>query len=750
MTTRFYLLPIEQVGNYRGPKYLKWRFNPDGLTGQWSLNDFGEADIALIASEDELIKPDVIELGTTWSQKQRGAIASYLGNSGIESAWINGAADWREALHRIAGMTQAMQANDDKPDRWLGRPVYMGFTGLNPLDWTAFEQEQQAKLNQVIEYLQVKDNFDKQSPGWRDILKLAIDNPLSIPFMALPATDTFTAANGTALTTYSANWTLNSGDFAINTNAVYPNSSGNECGAHWNADSFNADQYASGTISNAGGNPVGPAVRCHTSSASYYGLYGDLSALYMFKYISPTWTQKGSSGGACATNDTLKLEISGTTLTPYKNGGTISPPGAQTDSSIASGYAGITGYSSGTSQRFDTWEGGNLGGAAVEGAADLTGTGALSATGIQTVVTATANLSGAGDLTATALQVVSAQATLSGAGDLTATGTRTVPGAANLSGAGDLSATAQTSIAGQATLSGVGDLTAQALVNEIATATLTGAGDLSAQASTTAIAQATLTGAGDLTAQGAVAIQAAATLSGAGDLSATGTIAFQGAATLSGSGNLSAQATLTIAGQATLSGAGDLTAQGLVNEIAAATLSGLGGLTATGSIVGAVVANLSGSGDLTAQALVTKLATATLSGTGDLTAVGSVAGTVSGTANLSGSGDLSASADVTALATAILSGVGDLTAQGVPLIPAVANLSGVGTLTAQGLTVYQVVANLSGQGTLQGQALLLVLAVAALSGDGDLTAIGFVPGGLTRATFRGMFRGMYRRQNVDQ
>jgi hypothetical protein len=33
MSKRFYVLPIEQVGNRRGPKYLKWRYDPEGANG---------------------------------------------------------------------------------------------------------------------------------------------------------------------------------------------------------------------------------------------------------------------------------------------------------------------------------------------------------------------------------------------------------------------------------------------------------------------------------------------------------------------------------------------------------------------------------------------------------------------------------------------------------------------------------------------------------------------------------------------
>ena len=66
--------------------------------------------------------------------------------------------------------------------------------------------------------------------------------------MTLPASDAFTASNGTALQTYSVNWTIQNGGFTINSNQVGPAQSGAECGAFWNADSFDNDQYSQATL----------------------------------------------------------------------------------------------------------------------------------------------------------------------------------------------------------------------------------------------------------------------------------------------------------------------------------------------------------------------------------------------------------------------------------------------------------------------------------------------------------------------
>ncbi len=184
--------------------------------------------------------------------------------------------------------------------------------------------------------------------------------------MALPATDTFTAANGTALTTYSGSWSLSGGDFQINSNAVGPNKNNQECGAYWNADAFDAAQYATGTISSVGdSHDVGPAVR-GAASGNYFGFYAaKFDASYLFKVVATVWTQLGSSGAEFALNDVVRLEADGTTITPKVNGVTLDPPGAQTSTSLPTGAAGLAGYHSGTTMLLDNWEGGNLAGGVV-------------------------------------------------------------------------------------------------------------------------------------------------------------------------------------------------------------------------------------------------------------------------------------------------------------------------------------------------------------------------------------------------
>lgn len=180
--------------------------------------------------------------------------------------------------------------------------------------------------------------------------------------MALPATDAFTGSDGTVLTTYSANWTLNSGNFYIQINSIAPDGDGLENGAGWNADTFDNDQYATGTIVEefSSAYAIGVSVRCKTDgTANYYGFYSASDASYVFKMVTGSWTQLGNNGAAFVAADVMKLEVDGSQLTAYKNGSPLSLS-IGTDTAHASGRAGLSGYGYHYDCRLDNWSGGNL------------------------------------------------------------------------------------------------------------------------------------------------------------------------------------------------------------------------------------------------------------------------------------------------------------------------------------------------------------------------------------------------------
>ncbi len=187
--------------------------------------------------------------------------------------------------------------------------------------------------------------------------------------MALPATDNFNGTNGTALQTYNPSWTVVAGEIQIQSGGIIEPSVAYSNVAKWNADSFNANQYAKSLIKNwsTSAANVGVAVRVQTSDNCYYFYTQPLNggnASFTGKNVNGTWTNNGSSRGTFANGDYLVLEVSGTTLTPKKNTTSLT---TWTDSTFASGSAGVVVYYTGnTTPSTDDWEGGNLGGAAAE------------------------------------------------------------------------------------------------------------------------------------------------------------------------------------------------------------------------------------------------------------------------------------------------------------------------------------------------------------------------------------------------
>lgn len=182
------------------------------------------------------------------------------------------------------------------------------------------------------------------------------------------ATDAFTAANGTALTTYNPNWSINVGDFDIQTNALAANgaAAASESAARWSGDVFPNDQYAQATLAALSATvnaKIGIGVRLATdNSANYVGLYYDDDAgdTTMFKVVAGVWTQLGALfAGVRAVTDLFRLKAVGNLFTFELNN--VSQ-GTRTDSSIVSGAAGVVGRGLTTGHRIDSWEGGSVGG----------------------------------------------------------------------------------------------------------------------------------------------------------------------------------------------------------------------------------------------------------------------------------------------------------------------------------------------------------------------------------------------------
>jgi hypothetical protein len=170
--------------------------------------------------------------------------------------------------------------------------------------------------------------------------------------------DSFTGTNGTALATYSSSWTINGGNFQINTNAVAANNNNSDAMATWNPISFSNDQYAEVTLSAlTSGGYIGVTVRGQVGAFSGYGAYSDSNTnvkIIKWEAGTPTVLYNGS---AFAASDVLRLEVSGTTLTLKKNGSIVT---TVTDSTYSSGRPGLSGYGNLTGSRGDDFNAGSI------------------------------------------------------------------------------------------------------------------------------------------------------------------------------------------------------------------------------------------------------------------------------------------------------------------------------------------------------------------------------------------------------
>jgi hypothetical protein len=179
--------------------------------------------------------------------------------------------------------------------------------------------------------------------------------------MALPATEDFTGA-AAAL---SGSWTQQNGATTVNKNGSGAGvcSGGAQSFAFWNADTFNAAQYAQLKIvsvtTDTQYDDVG--VRMSGTGGSYnaYVVYTDGASgtlhTAIAKEVAGSETELLALTVTLAANDILRIEVNGTTISAYKNGVLIA---STTDATFSSGSAGLGLFN--TTASVDNWEGGNL------------------------------------------------------------------------------------------------------------------------------------------------------------------------------------------------------------------------------------------------------------------------------------------------------------------------------------------------------------------------------------------------------
>lgn len=121
---RFYIVPIEQVGIYRGPEYLPWRFDQSPVTElagvRWSMKDYGLVNQAVVAAEVDATQHAFLEaqadvwawaenLDTSLGAADRNALGDFLEAVAIPADWLSPQDTNRTALRTVTGMFLFMQ-----------------------------------------------------------------------------------------------------------------------------------------------------------------------------------------------------------------------------------------------------------------------------------------------------------------------------------------------------------------------------------------------------------------------------------------------------------------------------------------------------------------------------------------------------------------------------------------------------------------------------------------------------------------
>mgnify|MGYP000850387117 FL=1 len=146
----WYLVPLDYVGNLRGPRHFKWRGDPAGLNVPWNAMDFGAADVAVVVADtDEAQHAALAALDDCFAigDEITAEAVGLLQVSGVETGTLEGAplAEQRHRLLALAQAYQAVQAQEAAPmaalrmaapidvaaiaESWAEQPIHFGIAG---------------------------------------------------------------------------------------------------------------------------------------------------------------------------------------------------------------------------------------------------------------------------------------------------------------------------------------------------------------------------------------------------------------------------------------------------------------------------------------------------------------------------------------------------------------------------------------------------------------------------------------------
>jgi len=200
--------------------------------------------------------------------------------------------------------------------------------------------------------------------------KLLLGIIISICFsLSYSQTDNFNSYSSGYNLENSATWDLVDGSTTsikihktTKVSDAYSNSWGDNCLMY--VGSFNNDQFSQATFMARTENRfMGVSVRCSVvNGGSYYAWVSDSRMSYFVKSVNGKRTYP-LAGNSWSVKDTIRLEISGSTINFYRNRKldvSMNKTGKYTDIEIMSGNPGIAGSSVGIGTTIDNWSGGSI------------------------------------------------------------------------------------------------------------------------------------------------------------------------------------------------------------------------------------------------------------------------------------------------------------------------------------------------------------------------------------------------------
>lgn len=185
---KIFLIPIEQVGMYRGPEYFTWRFDANGpsINCRWSMMDYGFINVALLVAHDitpadytsVISHPDVFAFPDNLDQPITDPnVSVFFESLNIPTNWMTPATTYRQLLRYTAGMFQFNQRYGGLSG---GASIFDGGRTLES-NWNSLSVQEKSWFNQTLVSFGWLDGI-QGNPKLRTIAKQAGDLWGAAPF----------------------------------------------------------------------------------------------------------------------------------------------------------------------------------------------------------------------------------------------------------------------------------------------------------------------------------------------------------------------------------------------------------------------------------------------------------------------------------------------------------------------------------------------------------------------------------------